>query len=344
MPKKNFHHRFIGCSITFFVCLLLMSSAAFASIEEHITKTETGFYYTIQKGDTLWDLSQEFSDSPWEWPELWHYNPELANPHRIYPGQKILLYKKEWEGKEKPEAVIVEKEPLQEIEKFYMFPSIDKVGFIRKEAVSPSGTIFKSEDDIKMITNNKLIYIHMESDTQVGDRFSIYRTYNDTKDPETGKYLGVHHMFTGMVEITEVQSDFALGRIIKNYIAIRVGDLLMPYRENPTKIIVTESNKNLTGKIIKTEYSEVVNLIGESYIVFIDKGDADGVMPGQFYKIFFQESAKPDPGMMFPVLLPPVEIGELMVLRTEKTTAAAVITDSKRSIEPGNKIRALLSP
>lgn len=331
--------------ITFFTFTLFMSCPAIAGIEEHITKTETGFYYTVQKGDTLWDLSEKFSNSPWEWPEMWHYNPEIPNPHRIYPGQKILIYKKEWEGKEKPEPVIVEKEaPLQKIETFYMAPNIDKVGFIRKEAVSPSGTIFKAENDKKMISGGDLVYIHMESGAKAvspGDQFTVYRTYPPISDPETGDYIGIHHLLTGTVEITDVKPDFALGRVLKNYVASRVGDLLMPYRERPTKIVINESKKNLTGKIIKTEYGEVVVLIGEHYIVFIDKGEADGVSPGQYYTIYYQESEKPDPGMMLPVLLPPVDIGELLVLRTEKTTSAAVIIDSKQAIEPGHKIRAL---
>lgn len=328
-----------------------MSCPAIAGIDEHITKTETGFYYTVQKGDTLWDLSKQFSNSPWEWPEMWHYNPEISNPHRIYPGQKILIYKKEWEGREKTEPVVEKKEPLQKVEKFYMYPGIDKVGFIRKEAVAPSGKIFKAEDGMllineEMIKTNDLVYVHMNSDTQAvsaGDQFTVYRTYPHISDPETGDYIGIHHLLTGIIEITDVKPDLAVAKVVKNYVVINVGDLLMPYRERPTKIIINESKKDLTGKIIKTDYGEVVDLIGENYIVFIDKGDADGVKPGQFYSIYYQESEKPDPSMMFPVLLPPVDIGELMVLRTEKTTAAAVITNSKTGVGPGSKI-GVLSP
>ena len=57
-------------------------------------KYETGFYYTVQKGDTLWDLSQKFSDTPWQWPEMWQENDQIANPHRIYPGERIRLYRR----------------------------------------------------------------------------------------------------------------------------------------------------------------------------------------------------------------------------------------------------------
>jgi LysM repeat protein len=45
--------------------------------------------YTIQRGDTLWDLSQKFLASPWYWPKIWSLNPHIENPHWIYPGNKL---------------------------------------------------------------------------------------------------------------------------------------------------------------------------------------------------------------------------------------------------------------
>ena len=45
--------------------------------------------YTVQKGDTLWDLSQKFLNNPWYWPKIWSLNPSIENPHWIYPGNKL---------------------------------------------------------------------------------------------------------------------------------------------------------------------------------------------------------------------------------------------------------------
>src|SRR5438105_15857449 len=47
--------------------------------------------YTIQKGDTLWDLSQKFLSNPWYWPRIWSLNPSIENPHWIYPGNKLRI-------------------------------------------------------------------------------------------------------------------------------------------------------------------------------------------------------------------------------------------------------------
>ena len=47
--------------------------------------------YIVKKGHTLWDISGVFLTQPWLWPKLWRLNPEVSNPHLIYPGEELRL-------------------------------------------------------------------------------------------------------------------------------------------------------------------------------------------------------------------------------------------------------------
>ena len=67
-----------------FVASWLLASAAVADIVQ--LKADHPDSYVVKKGDTLWDISGHFLSKPWLWPKLWHINPQIRDPHWIYPG------------------------------------------------------------------------------------------------------------------------------------------------------------------------------------------------------------------------------------------------------------------
>jgi hypothetical protein len=327
-----------------FIFLLIpsFSGSQPAAQDQPTVKYQTGFYYTVKKGDTLWDLSQKFSDTPWQWPEMWKENDQIANPHRIYPGQRIRLYRRinaQGSGQQAPlkNKASTDKSELTNMLEFH-FASIDRVGFIRKDPVQSLGAIFKVEGQKSMISTGDLVYIRPDDASSLtkGMKLTIYRTLKPIKAKKTNELIGIQHYFTGAVEITVIRPDFVLGRVVAAYRPIKVGDLLMPFSRRLPQIGMQQSPAGLEGQIIESE--EHQSIFGESAIAFIDKGEQEGVRPGQLYMIYKQEKYRVNPKKKNETTLTPVLLGELIVLHTEKTTATVMITDSRMSIKPGTKI------
>ncbi len=137
----------------FIFCLIFLTTFQAAAFEtgthqntpsvEFDPDSDSGFYYTIQKGDTLWDLSQKFYHSQWDWPGLWEMNQDIKNPHWIYPGNKIRLFlKKETAGYQKAPEV----RPVTDVDPSFVFSGMDYTGFIRKTAVPALGTITREKN------------------------------------------------------------------------------------------------------------------------------------------------------------------------------------------------------
>jgi hypothetical protein len=316
-----------------------MPFSAAAAENEKVIEHETGFYYTVQKGDTLWDLSHKFSDSAWLWPEMWQENSQIANPHRIYPGERIRLLRRAGSQKISEKKTGVAPPTLEDLI-HYDYTALDRVGFIRKQAVAPKGAIFKVLETKEMINSEDTVYIRPEGDSKLvpGKRYTIYRTLKPIRDRFTNKYIGIQHLLTGVVEITQVQPNYAIGTVIESYRPINLEDKLMPYYRRLPEVTLKDSPKGLEGKIIEAEDHN--RLIGDQMIAFIDKGKKDGVRPGQFYNVYYRVSEQLHPKKKDKILLLPVDFAELLVIHTENTTATVIVTSADKEFEPGSKIHS----
>lgn len=338
LPK--FKTELISFMVLAVIVIFSLQPALCTEEQTEPVELETGFYYTVQKGDTLWDLSEKFSNTPWVWPELWSDNKQLSNPHWIYPGQRIRLYlRKDLEKvkipvKKTPPPPAPEPEPVIEMPTYY-YPKIDSVGFIKKEAVTPSATIIKVKDDKEMISQNDLIFVRPSDGITFnkGDMFVIYRTFKPLKGKKT--VYGIQHYITGLAEITRVESEYALANVIYSYRPIKLHDLLIPYKKRTPNITLSESVKDLEGEIIICE--ERSNYFGDNTTAFINKGTKDGVEAGQMYNVYYEEGT-PVGKRSKQIARTPLTYGTILVLHTELETATVLITSSQRDMNPGAKI------
>lgn len=329
-------------------------------IAAEVVETETGIYYTIKKGDTLWDLSRKFADSPYLWPDLWSDNSQIANPHRIYPGERIRLYRRTDTAQQyepaaekvvaaqaqapetEPESlppVEEQQEPEQKSSPF-SYSRVDQVGFIREIPVAPHGKIFKVRGFKEMIATDDVIYINQEGDRLLvpGKRYTIYRTPNKVWDRKTEAYIGTQHHLLGVAEITQVVSGYVIGKVVRAYSNIRTGDLLMPYERRMVKFTRRKAPQGMTGEVIMAEQQNLI--IGDHVIAFINRGRRDGVEVGQVFNVYYQESGQIQPRKRDKIVLQPVVFGEFLVLLTEETTSTVYITNAQQNISPGTKFRS----
>jgi hypothetical protein len=340
----------------FLLLPLLFLPPSTAADKIDVVESETGFYYTIQKGDTLWDLSNHFNDSPWLWPELWEGNDQITNPHWIFPGERIRLYRKSGsqavvQSEDIQPAAVVQPAPVTPVKPaegkkasapFFVYPSIDRVGFIRKPPVTPSGTIFEVEGRKVLISEGDMVYVQPQGDAALnvlipGSRHTVFRYMKPTDERDSTETIGTQHYILGILEVTKKEPDMVIAKVLKSFRPIRVDDLLMPYNQRSSDIELKPSIPGMDGQIIISE--DHLDLTGDYTLAFIDKGRADNIQVGQQYSIYSKQKTVLEKNEISLKSLPPVDFGTFLVLHTEQTTSTVIITSAAKVIFPGERFR-----
>ncbi len=334
--------------ITVLITLISMNffgSPALAKNEiEFIPGQDSGFFYIIQKGDTLWDLSQKFYNSQWDWPGLWEMNDEIKNPHRIYPGQKIRIFFKE-KAKLKPIIVPVKKykkvKKPKKIVPSYSFAQMDQVGFIRKKAQSALGSIIREKDGNLLISTNDIIYIKPSEKGALipGKRYHIYTITPIKEKIHDRTFKGVKHLIKGEIKVTEDKSDYVSAVVTDTFRDIQNDDLIMEYYDRDEVLPVEEHPSPIDARLICSE--DNTRMINDYRIAFIDIGKNE-VKPGQIYTVMRKNETKDysgwKPGKKTRIPLENLESGKLIILHTEDIAATVVILSSTYAIHPDDMV------
>lgn len=321
---------------------MLLCVPSLAPAAEQQIEHKSGFYYTVQEGDTLWDISRRFADSPELWPELWEKNRQITNPHWIYPGERILLYQQTGvEPVKEPEPTppaAPAAEAVQEPPTFH-YSSIQKVGFLRKEPVQPKGVLVRTPAKKVLISVGDLVVIEPAEGLTFlpGTRYVVYEKRSPLENSPGRLPYGIQYYPTGVVEARGTEEGFILAQVVQNFRTIEVGNILLDFRPPSPKIVLQESVPGLQGTIISSEEHD--SIMGEDTVIFIDRGEKDGVMPGQEYAIYQQRREKAGLYTNRETVYPALEYGKFVVLRTEADTSTAVITEVQATVQPGATFR-----
>jgi hypothetical protein len=258
--------------------------------------------YVVQHGDTLWGLARMFLKDPWLWPEIWYLNPEVANPHRIYPGDTLRLAQGGANGA--PQLVVTHtagsatklepllrstelEAPIASIPYSAIAAFLSRPGVITKEQVKAAPYILSLRDKHLIAGAGNDVYVNRLGAAE-GERYSVMHVGERLKDPDGGGTLGYLANYAGAAQVT-LAGNPARARINESAREILAGDVLVPESGGSFTDLVPHS----PGVAVQGRILAVVNgvlLAGQYEVVAINRGRVNGVEPGHVLRV--NESAK----------------------------------------------------
>ncbi|MCW8956753.1 MAG: LysM peptidoglycan-binding domain-containing protein [Gammaproteobacteria bacterium] len=313
---------------------------SFASSESAPVATETirikADYpqkYTVKQGDTLWGIASKFLKDPWFWPEIWQRNPQVKNPHLIYPGDILTLIYVDGapqiqltrpitqtiitetaEGKE--EAVVrtetmdttrsglkvVKLSPgVRRTSREEQIPSIPSDA-IRQFLARPRVVTLDVIEEAPYIVASDEAHLILGTDNRVyirGEldkervRYSIYHRGDEFRDPDSNDILGYEIIYSGEVRI-DVYGNPATGIITEGTREILIGDFLMT---TDTSEITHLYYPKLPSQDVDAQIISLFDAISgvASYqIVVINRGMDDGMEVGHILATYYRGGAALD--------------------------------------------------
>jgi len=171
------------------VAVAMLTVATYATaVEVNGGHPET---YVVQKGDTLWDISARFLKKPWLWPEIWQANPQVKNPHLIYPGDVLsLAYLDRVVAQPGPrQEAPINAIPLSQVE-----PFLKQLSVVDEIASLPD--VVGLEDNRLRATTGQVAYVRGLDGAQVGQRWAVVRPTVRFSLPKPTEDLTAHGRVT----------------------------------------------------------------------------------------------------------------------------------------------------
>ncbi|MCK5889059.1 MAG: LysM peptidoglycan-binding domain-containing protein [Methylococcales bacterium] len=333
---------------------LLFSASIFAeSIQINPDRPDR---YVVVKGDTLWDISAKFLEKPWQWPEIWYINPQIEDPHLIYPGDTLTFSMHNGDpsvrltrpsnpfhsksSKIKPrirESSIVPPIrviPINEIAQFLSFPRV-----LDQHTLDNSPYVIDFADEHLIVGAGDRVYVRALESVK-GTDYTIYRKGETYINPDTKEILGYEAKYVAHASL-ERSGDPATLKITQSSREIRRGDRLIISADNDIALnyFPRAPTPPIQGNIISVV--DGVSQIGQHNIVALDKGTADGIEVGHALTVYQRGRTISDPFSSKAddkVKLPDEKAGVLMVFRTFDRVSYALVLEATQPIHVLDKV------
>jgi hypothetical protein len=334
--------------------------------------------YTVMQGDTLWDISARFLVEPWRWPEIWQVNPQIDNPHLIYPGDIIRL---SFDGdtpvltvergqtagrsvKLSPSVRVNERAraiytiPIDVIRQFLTRPLI-----VGENEMEGWPYVVSSFEQHLVASPGIEIYIKGLAPASAARKYSIYRKGPPYISTSRGysEALGYEALYIGDAEVRNFgdPSTAVVSSAVKE---VMIGDRLVLQSDDEmfNRFVPSAPDSSITGSIISAE--GVLTEIGQYQVVVLDRGAADGVEIGNVFGVFQSgvmvsdkvKSSEKDyentdlidylgksKSRGLSVTLPDVHAGVLMVFRTFDRVSYGLVMEALIPIHLNDRIKSM---
>ena len=318
--------------------------------------------YEVRPGDTLWDLCDDFYGDPYWWARVWARNPQITNPHWIYPGDVVRFPPREaFEAEDearveaeagggapgKPgEAKAAEAAPAPGGARIRFVPRaweqqffVRLVGFLTDTELQEAGTIRWSREERQNLGELDEVYIDFVRLPRVrpGDRWSIIQPRKTIVHPIFGNKIGQQIDILGVLEVTAVDRYVARGVVIRSYKEITRGVLVSPLIPNFRSVKPRPNKKDVDAYVIDS-FAERANLATND-IVFVDRGARDGIEVGNRFVAFRRGDGYTDLAPGEEDKLPWEPIAEIMVVEAKDRYSTGLIINTVKEIRIGEFCR-----
>jgi len=246
--------------------------------------------YVVKRGDTLWGIAKVFLRDPWFWPEIWQVNPQIQNPHLIYPGDTLrLVY---IEGK--PTIMLqrgdaarvlprVRSQPLEGAVTTIPYESVaafmSKPFVLDKEEIKSAPYVLATRDLHVVMSDGDTLYARgFSTPATLGAHYSMVRVGEALRDPDDHRLLGYNGVFTGSGHVTRVGDPATLVMTESSRETYPGDKLFTGGVDVPLDFIPRPPKGRINGHIIAV--SDGVTIIGQYQVVVINRGAVDGLEPG----------------------------------------------------------------
>ena len=304
--------------------------------------------YVVQVGDTLWDISASFLRDPWFWPEIWYVNPDIENPHLIYPGDVLSLVYLDGQ----PRIVNAGGSSFRLSPQARITPLTDSIHSISYESVAAflsSGLILQKDqvDSLPYMLETRglhliaaagnEIYVRGLSQDMPGSRFNVVNVGDPLRDPDDNRLIGYQGLVVGEGQLRR-GGDPATVTLTDTVQEAVPGDRLLPEAVDvPLNFFPRAPSSVIDGRIISVVGG--VTQIGQYQVIVMNRGSSDGLSVGDVLSVFQTGQVVRDRVKGGKVTLPDEQAGTVMVFKTYDRISYGLVMEATQDIHILDSVR-----